>query len=1359
MGDFSNSLRGNLQLDTTQGDISLQIIDWKTTDKEIVNDNSSISESDLDNEPQEEYNYNYLITIFGLTDNNKSICIDINGFQPYFYVKIPSKWKKIEVSKFIESIKNKLNGNMKKFRTSLVDYKIVKKMIFRGFNNNDKYKFIKLIFKNKKSFMMVNYILKNNNTAFKDIIYKTKKMSSINYDKERKKKIFKEIIELNKKVIKIPLLIKDGNDFEIFESNIDPMLRFIHGNDIKPCGWVQIKSDKYEVLDNISHCQTYISSNYKDIQSIDKNDINKLIIASYDIECDSSHGDFPLAKKDYKRLSASLFDQYHNKLKKLKKNKDLIQNEEYKNIKNINEYSQKIIELTFINEPNIYNIEYTFTKKNKKPKDGNIDKIFTNYFCPECHGLLSFNGYSKKKKNIENIINTNSLDFNGKYGNINKTLNISLKNRELQKFSWKNINICCNHIVDERRNTKCNHIIGNFDTIGDNNKELKVIVPYKNIMFFSQLMETQASKENPRDDLVNSLSSILNYYLPPIEGDQVIQIGTAIQKYGDKKCFLKHIITLGSCDEIDGVVVESYDNEKDLLIAWANFMRMLDPDFMTGYNIFGFDYQFLWQRAEELNCLGDFSYLGRLQEEKSTLINKTLCSAGLGDNVLKYIEMSGRIQMDLLKIIQRDHNLDSYKLDSVSSHFINGSIKKATIGENKTILETDNIIGLIENNYITIYYYNVNGVEKYNDGEKIKVVEILENKQFVIDKEICIDISKKYNWGLAKDDVGPKEIFELQKKGPAERAIIAKYCIQDCELCINLCNKLDIITNNIGMANVCSVPLSFIFLRGQGIKIYSLVAKQCREENFIVPLLEINEGNKEGYEGAIVLPPKPGIYLDEPISILDYASLYPSSMISENLSHETICLNKKWLGEEGAKNLKDLGLTFKDITYDNYKYIKKGESVIKVINKSKPTVTCRFVQPKKDENGIIDETRAVIPRILKQLLGARKATRKKIPLEKDPFTKSVLDGLQLAYKVTANSLYGSLGASTSQVCFKEIAASTTATGRRLIYLAKNFVEDNYKNSEIVYGDTDSVFINFKPTDENGNRLYGYEALKESIRLGTDAGIQISKLLEQPHDLEYEKTFWPFILLSKKRYVGNKYETDPDKYTQTSMGIVLKRRDNAQIVKYIYGGIIDIIMNNRNIKESISFLKKSLLELLNGDFPMDKLIITKSLKAYYKDSDRIAHKVLADRIGRRDPGNKPQPNDRIPYVYIQYKEKKGESILQGDKIETPSYIIENKAPIDYHFYITNQILKPVCQIYTLILEDLEGFKYNKDHYDNMNDRLLKITKTNDEKKKVKDKIQKLRMKDVEDILFSDSLRIAENKKKGFQEITKWFNIKK
>merc|ERR1711907_119015 len=110
--------------------------------------------------------------------------------------------------------------------------------------------------------------------------------------------------------------------------------------------------------------------------------------------------------------------------------------------------------------------------------------------------------------------------------------------------------------------------------------------------------------------------------------------------------------------------------------------------------------------------------------------------------------------------------------------------------------------------------------------------------------------------------------------------------------------------------------------------------------------------------------------------------------------------------------------------------------------------------------------------------------------------------------------------------------STTATGRKLINLAKDFIEKNYEDSDTVYGDTDSVFINFKPKDKDGNRLYGYEALKESIRLGTEAGVKISKLLDHPHDLEYEKTFWPFVLLSKKRYVGNKYEEDPNKFKQT-----------------------------------------------------------------------------------------------------------------------------------------------------------------------------------------------------------------------------------
>ena len=69
-------------------------------------------------------------------------------------------------------------------------------------------------------------------------------------------------------------------------------------------------------------------------------------------------------------------------------------------------------------------------------------------------------------------------------------------------------------------------------------------------------------------------------------------------------------------------------------------------------------------------------------------------------------------------------------------------------------------------------------------------------------------------------------------------------------------------------------------------------------------------------------------------------------------------------------------------------------------------------------------------------------------------------------------------------------------------------------------------------------------------MGIITGELVKKRLPFPHDLEYEKTYWPFLILTKKRYVGNKYEFDPNKYKQDCMGIVLKRRDNAPIVKEV-----------------------------------------------------------------------------------------------------------------------------------------------------------------------------------------------------------------
>jgi DNA polymerase elongation subunit (family B) len=131
-----------------------------------------------------------------------------------------------------------------------------------------------------------------------------------------------------------------------------------------------------------------------------------------------------------------------------------------------------------------------------------------------------------------------------------------------------------------------------------------------------------------------------------------------------------------------------------------------------------------------------------------------------------------------------------------------------------------------------------------------------------------------------------------------------------------------------------------------------------------------------------------------------------------------------------------------------------------------------------------------------------------------------------------------------------------------------------------------------------------------------------------------------------------------------MGIVLKRRDNAPIVKIIYGGIIDIIMKEKNIPDAVVSFERHMRNLLRGDYPIDTLIISKTLSSYYKDPDRIAHRVLADRMAERDPGNKPMIGDRIPFVYVKTDKNVK---LQGDKIEHPDYVRENTLPLDYEFY--------------------------------------------------------------------------------------------
>ncbi len=1189
--------------------LEFQLLNWYAEDVEM-----EVSDDDNDDEDKTypSITYKYYIKLFGRDMKGKSISVTVNGFTPHFYIRILRKWNQQEIDKFRNTIISKLSY---KIPITDIQMKFMKKKDFWGFNNNTEFSFMRLAFPNERLMKQVARILSN---------------------------------------VKFFVPGFHQRKFKLYESNIIPFLRFAHLKNILPAGWIQINKYKLNPFILPSKCDIDIETHWMDIVSINKDDIAPFVIASFDLECTSSDGDFPVAKKDYRKVATDLYNLYQES-KKQKLEEYKIRDEVEKNIIERFEKTHLIPKIPMTKEQLSQTIMMHFEHLcNIIRGDKTILHLSFKRLLQDCF----------RKQNP--TILTKCLEFKEK---ITKE---GLSSVGMRKSMTTWMKKCFTNNYD---NLNTNIVQDVDDTIDSLLK----------IMF------------GDKDGIISIINDKLCGFLPPLYGDEIIQIGMTIHKYGEKECFRKVILNLGTCEQLKDIEVIECKTEEEMLLRFSKLVNEIDPDIMTGYNIFGFDFAYLHDRVEELGCGHQFYQIGRLKEHTSKYKESKLSSSALGDNLLKYIDMEGRSVIDLMKVIQREHKLDSFKLDAVASHFM----------------------------------------------------------------------------GMNKHDVSPADIFKFYKGTAKDRSIIADYCIQDCVLCNKLIMKLEIVANNVGMANVCSVPFSFIFMRGQGIKIFSLVAKECKEQGYLIPTKTKNEETEEieeGYEGAIVLEPKKGIYIDTPISVLDYASLYPSSMISENLSHDCIILDDKY---DNLPNTEYL-----DVTYDLYEGV--GDEKIKVGEK-----VCRFVQPKDHKKGII-------PNILMHLLKNRKLTRKRIGLKKltfrngevyegfykdgsstiqtitgeiieinkddihsvedlyNEFQKATLDGLQLAYKITANSLYGQIGAKTSPIYLKDIAACTTATGRKMIMLAKDFCEREM-GGEIIYGDTDSIFVSFPTKDSHGNLLKGREALASCRELGIKASESIKPLLKYPHDLEWEKMFWPFILFSKKRYVANKYEHDLNKYKQVSMGIVLKRRDNASIVKKIYGGAIDIILNDHDIKKSVDFVKHSIQQLIEGTYPMEDLVITKTLKAHYKDPTRIAHKVLAERMKERSPGSAPQVNDRVPYIYITTKNDR-KQILQGDRIEHPDYIRETKLQPDYEFYITNQVMNPVCQLFSIVLDQIEGNKKSKEYWEEIEEKLRNDHKTH---KQIKEKLADMQEQQVKELLFEPFLKKLKNKKNGQREITEWF----
>jgi DNA polymerase elongation subunit (family B) len=1301
---------------------SFRLIDFNIYDETSEKEQSDSEGSE--NGHKKQYSSKFVIQMFGVNESGETYCLYVNDFNPFFFIKVGDAWNQGNANLLLNEIKRKVGVY---YEDSIVSAKIVDYHKLYGFSAGKKYKFVQIVFKNT--------------TAMN-------KVKNFWYDYSGEHRKFKNY-EFQ------------GVALELYESSIPPLLRYFHIHNISPSGWVAIPLNKVSKCPIKTTTCNYeyicLSANVRPLN--DKETRVPYKICSFDIEASSSHGDFPLPKKTYKRLASNMVDIFNLQFQS----------------QNIDNARSQILCKKMIMSAFGYE------------KFDDVDLVYTKFVPSKDH----------LTKLIQSFIETPINDAKKMTTNTDDAYTIESLFEQMKDA-----------------NEYGGGGAGGDDSDDDGNEVEETPSYYKNKQFKKKSKKVQRentiidiliSDEYARDEkiqYVNEMFRCLSF--PALEGDKVTFIGSTFMHYGEPEPYFNHCLVLGSCDDINGITVQSVANEKDLLLEWTRLIQKENPDIIIGYNIFGFDYEFMFRRAEENHCEEDFLMLSRKIGDLCAKRNKDTCQLSIentkiqlatGEYDLRYFKMAGRLQVDMYTYFRRDFNLPSYKLDDVAGQFISDDVKRIecvvdpVFGE-ITELYSQNLAGLHIDDFIHIELTSFTS-DYYKDGKKFKVIDIVKNREVTeivkgVEKtnkyniiRICghheIDRSKSIKWGMAKDDVTPQDIFRLANGSSADRAIVAKYCIQDCNLVHHLMNKIDVITGYVEMSRICSVPISFLIFRGQGIKLTSYVAKKCREKDTLMPDLE-KSGGGDGYEGAIVLPPKCSMYMDNPVACVDYSSLYPSSMISQNLSHDSKVWTREYdlrgnlLRETGEKDKNGNyiydnlpGYEYINLEFDTYKYLSPKEGARAIKTKCGKMI-CRWAQ-------FPDNKKGIMPSILEELLYARASTRKLIKTEKDPFMQNILDKRQLGYKVTANSLYGQCGARTSTFYEKDVAASTTATGRMMIIYAKRIIEEVYGdmvydtechgpvkcNAEYVYGDTDSVFFTFNlQNPETGENIRGKPALEMTIEIAQDAAQLCTQWLKPPMELSYEKTLMPFILLSKKRYVGMLYEEDANKGKLKYMGLSLKRRDSCDYLKDTYGGILNILMKENSIKPAIDFLEKSLNDLIKGNVAMDKLMITKALRSDYKNPQQIAHRVLADRIGQRDPGNKPRPGDRMRFVHVVNDTKKA---LQGEKIETPEFIVANDLKIDYIFYITNQLMKPLQQLLGLALEQIWAYQNKHGMIKTFKKDMVQMEKEYDNLEVLMKKREKYCSAKIKVLLFDKVLNKINNDKHNIQEITNFFTQKK
>ena len=483
--------------------------------------------------------------------------------------------------------------------------------------------------------------------------------------------------------------------------------------------------------------------------------------------------------------------------------------------------------------------------------------------------------------------------------------------------------------------------------------------------------------------------------------------------------------------------------------------------------------------------------------------------------------------------------------------------------------------------------------------------------------------------GEKKLDIKYRDMAKYWNGTPEMVNKFVLYAEKDSELALRLVTEKKLIDKFFALAKISGLLLQDTF-GGQSVRVETKMMHEFRKRGMLMPakpgkdelVRRITERDSLGLKGATVLEPKKGLHTAGCTLVLDFKSLYPSIIRTYNISPDTIILDEKEV--QGSKfATSPTGAKFID------------ESVYK----------------------------GTLPTVLKDLLDLRAKVKKEMRAATGD-KKRILDNTQLAIKIMANSFYGYTGFAMARLYVLEIASSITGYGRENLQITKNMVEEKFPYS-VIYADTDSVFLETQITD-----------LDKAKKVGEEVSKYVSDNLPGYLELDFEKIFRTFLILTKKRYAGWAFEKSQDGWKDKLVmkGIETVRRDWCPLVSETMNEILVMILKKGDVKGATDYVKDIIQKLKKNEIPLDKLTMVKGITKHPKDyKGMLPHIELAKKLTGRRPENPPQIGDRLGFVIIA-----GNNML-SKRAEDPDFVKENKIPIDSDYYINCQLLPAIERI--------------------------------------------------------------------------------